>query len=62
MIRQRQWANRSFWEVLWDTITFTDAPARLDGLVQAIFEHFGAPKDWRTNRNGELAEVVLVNA
>lgn len=61
LLRQKAWADRPWWEVFWDTITFQDAPARLDGLVQAIAEHFGEPKDWRTNRNGELAEVILVN-
>ena len=61
MILQKQWEDRPWWEVIWDTITFKDAPERLDGLVQAISEHFGAPKDWRTNRDGALAEVVLVN-
>ena len=61
MILQKQWEDRSLLEKIWDTITLTDAPDRLDGLVRAIFDHFGAPKDWRTNRNGELAEVVLVN-
>lgn len=60
LIRQEQWSNRSLWRWLIDTITFQDAPARLDGLVQAIAEHFGAPKDWRTNRGGELSEVVPV--
>lgn len=61
MIQQKQWEDRPLWERLWDIITFQDAPGRLDGLVQAIAEHFGEPKDWRTNRNGELAEVILVN-
>lgn len=32
-------------------------PVKLDPLVRAIADHFGAPKDWRTNRNGELAVV-----
>ena len=60
LMRQHHWINRSFWEILIDTITFQDAPARLDGLVKAIAEHFGKPKDWRTNRGGELATVVPV--
>ena len=60
LITQRQWEERPWWEVLWDTITFTEAPASLRGLVQAIAKHFGKPKDWRTNRDGELAEVVPV--
>lgn len=61
MIQQQQWDDRPWWKILWDTITLKDAPARLDGLVQAISDHFGDPKDWRTNRNGQLAEVVLVD-
>ena len=61
LLRQKQWNDRPWWEKLIDMITFKDAPERLDGLVQAISEHFGDPKDWRTNRSGELAEVVLVN-
>lgn len=60
LIIQQQWENRPWWEKLWDTITFKDAPASLLGLVQAIHEHFGAPKDWRSNQGGELAEVIPV--
>ena len=54
---QREWKDRPLYEKIWDAITFKDAPERLDGLVKAIADHFGAPKDWRTNRNGELASV-----
>lgn len=61
MIRQKEWADRPWWEVFWDTITFQEAPERLDGLVQAIHDHFGPPKDWRTNEGGELAEVIPVH-
>ena len=61
LIIQQQWEDRPWWEKLWDVITFKDAPASLLGLVQAIFEHFGAPKDWRTNKGGELAEVIPVD-
>ena len=54
-------SDRPWWEVFWDTITFQEAPERLDGLVQAIHDHFGPPKDWRTNEGGELAEVIPVH-
>lgn len=54
---QREWKYRPLYKKFWDAITFKDAPERLDGLVKAIADHFGAPKDWRTNRNGELAVV-----
>lgn len=60
LARQFEWENRTIFEKIWDTITFKDAPARLDGLVSAIAKHFGSPKDWRSNNRGELAEVVPV--
>lgn len=54
---QDEWRNRTVWEKIWDAVTFQEAPKELGGLVRAIADHFGAPKDWRTNRNGELAVV-----
>lgn len=57
---QNEWENRPWYEVIFDALTFKEAPARLDGLVQAIAGHFGPPKDWRSNQGGTLAEVVPV--
>lgn len=56
--RQEQWEGRGLFEKLIDFLTSQEAPAPLDGLVQAISKHFGPPKDWRTNQGGKLAEVV----
>ena len=58
LVQQQAWKDRSVWEKIWDTITFKEAPAQLGGLVAAIADHFGQPKDLRTNKGGELSEVV----
>ena len=59
LVQQEEWENRSIWEKIWDTITFKEAPAQLGGLVAAIADHFGQPKDLRTNKGGDLSEVVV---
>lgn len=53
---QTVWDNRTPWEKLKDWLRGRKRPV-LDPFVRAIADHFGAPKDWRTNRNGELAVV-----
>ena len=54
---QTEWDKRTPWGKLKDWLMRRKRPVKLDPLVRAIADHFGAPKDWRTNRNGELAVV-----
>ena len=60
MVRRQAWEDRPWFEKVWDMITFTEPPVTLSGLIDNIHNHFGSPKDWRSNRGGESVDVLTV--